>query len=417
MISVAVSVADASVQSSAITNAVIGANSTINASGSAILVSAESANHTKARTEGNSFGLADITAMVTDAETAGPTRAGLDGVVTLAGTVTVTATSDNDALAQTESLGIGLLQVTVTGAGALINDTAKTEASGLSGSIHATGAIKFSATGNNFAEGFSDAASGGLGAFAINMPSGTVEAPTTARYDGAVTGGTSMEVLAEGTNTAKATAKVLVIGLIAAAGGDAKSKIETTAMTEAVLGGTVNGLSQKLTIKAHSVNRAASGAGGDGGGLADIKIIHPDAISHGGTSARIEGSVGGTHVDPALGTVGDPGALVIEVIAHGDDATTAFVDTFGIGVVAINDSSATAVTDPTVSASLGTGNVTASQSITVLADSDTDADAFADVDEHRDHPQHPGPARRDRQRHAQRSRRSSTAGSCRRARR
>ena len=58
LIAAAVSVADASVGTAATTNAVVGANSTIDVPGAAVLVQSQSANHTFARTEGDGGGLA-----------------------------------------------------------------------------------------------------------------------------------------------------------------------------------------------------------------------------------------------------------------------------------------------------------------------------------------------------------------------
>ena len=122
-----------------------------------------------------------------------------------------------------------------------------------------------------------------------------------------------MTLKADANNTADATSKALTVGAIAAQGGGSEATISDTADVYAVIGPNahVSGLTGKLTVTALSTSLATATSGGDGGGLADIKIIHPDARAEGDTYPELNGSVGTTRVDSALGTVGDAGAFEI----------------------------------------------------------------------------------------------------------
>ena len=378
------SVATARIDGAADVEAVVGSAASLKATG-LIRIEAKlkgTMNKATAKVTSDAFGGIAIGAMIADASVDGGVRAELNGHIVDATTVDVLATSDNHASARVEAVAMGVaFSANIAGADARVDG--ETEVLGAStGLIHAGNAITLQAKSNNFAEAFSDAATGGiLAGFSFSKPSATVNGRTKVSYDGDVTGGTSLTVKADGKNGADATSKAITVGIISAQGGGSEAGIGDGADVQATVGSNadINGLTGKLTVTALSENLATAQSGGDGGGFADIKIIHPNASDDADTTAELLGDVGGTHIDAALGTVGDAGAVEIEVSAHGDDRTVAKVDTFGIGVVAIGASSATALTQPTISATLGSGHVTATNDVFVVADSQTDADAFAEA--------------------------------------
>ncbi len=341
-----------------------------------------SANLASSSVDSLSTGLISAGVLKSNAIVRGAVIAAMDGDILSADTLDVIASGDNDAIAAAAAASLAGFDVTVAGAHAEVTSDATTEVRGGSAaSIHTTNAINLKATGNNFARAASDAATGALFSLAVDSPEAVVNGATKVVYDGSVTGGTSMTLWADGTNTVESESKVLTGAAIAIQGGTSEATVDDGADTSAILNGNVGTgvLSQKLTVKATSLNRATAVSGGDGGGIATIQVIRPSAVDRADTIAELNGSVGSTHVDPAVGTVGDAGAAEIEVSAHGDDGTLAKVDTFGIGVLAVAASSATSETTTEVRAKLGSGNVTATQNVSVVADSHTDADAFTHV--------------------------------------
>jgi hypothetical protein len=320
-------------------------------------------NHAEANAVGNSFGLISAGVLVTTARMEGDVQAKMDGTINDATSLTVKAYSHNKAVASTVSKGLGGFTVSMGAAEASV--TGATESTGV-GSIYVSGNILFDAHSDNKAEASSDVGTGGLlGAFTYNAPTATVGALTRAEFNGTVTGGDQMSVKANATNTAESKANVFSVSLLfAAKAGDADATISDSADTKAIIGSSasINGLSQKLLVEARSVNLADAKAGGKGGaGFADITAMNPHASDYADTLAELKGDVGTTHTDPVLGTVGDAGAFTIEVAAHGDDRTVAKVDTFGVGLLAVSTSTATSYTEPQVTATIGTGNITATR--------------------------------------------------------
>ena len=347
---------------------------------------AKGSNTNKARADidSDSFGGFTGGAYIGDATIKGAVRAELSGSITTDTTVDAKATSSNDARSTIKAFSISGFGASIAGAGAEITSDAETEVFGTSaGSIDAGGAIHLTATSVNYTNAFSDAATGGiLAGISISLPEATVNAATRVEFGGDVTDGDSMEIKADATNTADASSKAITVsGLIAASGGGSEATVGNGADTEAIVNSSssINGIQGNLVVTAVATNRAIAKSGGKGGGGIDIKIIHPEATASGDTTAALNGNVGTTTTDPVLGTVGIAGAFDIEVSARANDSTLAKVDTFGIGIVAVSASSATALTAPTVAAKLGSGHVTATNDVLVFADSQTDADAFADA--------------------------------------
>ncbi|MFN2609691.1 MAG: hypothetical protein ABR507_02275, partial [Actinomycetota bacterium] len=329
-------------------------------------------------------GVITVGATFASAQVNSAVRARMDGKIKSSNSVDILATSVNTANSTLNTFGLALgVGVAIAGAEALIGSSATTEVIGTpTPSITSDGAIKMWAKSTNTATATSDTITGGLLAgFNISEPDATISAPTNAQYDGAVTKGTSFDLEAFSTNTSSATENGIAGSIgISANGGAADALIDSNAATSSSIGsgGNINGLSQKLTVKSTSANKATAKASGKSiallGGLA---FVDPTATDNAPTSAALSGSVGTTHLDPVLGTVGDPGAFDIEVSAFADDRTVASVESLTVGILAFGASSAKATTNPNVSASLGSGNVTATNNIDVLSNSLTDADAFA----------------------------------------
>ncbi|MEO6494544.1 MAG: hypothetical protein ABIP99_17070 [Ilumatobacteraceae bacterium] len=338
-------------------------------------------NHAKGIIDSASVaGLADLKAFVAVGQVLNETRATLDGAVTAAANVIVRADAHNTSETDIMTGSVALLSLAIGASDSKIS--AGTVASG-SGSIAAPGAdVSFTAVSVNVSTAKSNVMTGGiLLGVAVSAPTADISAPTRAQWDGTVTAGRNMTVEANATNTVTATLKVLATGLGSVTGGSADANITDAAVTSAIVGSSakISGLTQKLFVYAHAVNRATAVAGGKGFGGVSISVIFPSAVDNAITKAELNGDVGTTHIDPAVGVVGDAGALTVEVKAIGDDATNASVDSLSIGLVAVSASTAEANTQSQVMATLGGGKVTATQDVIVVAQALTDADSYANA--------------------------------------
>ena len=375
--------ASAKVTGDAYIRAIAEAGSSLGSTG-AITIKAQTqgdGNHAKGIIDSASFaGLADLKAFVAIGQVLGETRATLDGIVTAATNVTVRADAHNTAETDIMTASVALASLAIGSSDSRVS--AGTIASG-SGSIAVAGAdISFTAVSVNLSTAKSNVMTGGLLlGVAVSAPTADVSAPTRAQWDGTVTAGRNMTIEADATNTVKATLKVLATGLGSVTGGAADAKITNTTVTSAIVGSSakISGLSQKLLVYAHALNRATAVAGGKGFGAVSISVIYPSAVDQAITKAEVDGDVGTTHTDPAVGVVGDAGALTIEVKAIGDDATNSSVDSLSIGLVAVSTSTAEARTESQVLATLGGGKVTATQDVIVVAQALTDADSYANA--------------------------------------
>ncbi|GAB3043216.1 hypothetical protein GCM10027052_26710 [Parafrigoribacterium mesophilum] len=330
--------------------------------------------------DGVSGGLIDLKAMIALADVDNEVRATMDGAITAATSVEVSANAHATAQARVLTAAVALVSLAVGIAHAEI--TSAVSATG-AGSIAAPGAdVSITATSVNSATAVSNVMTVSLFAgIAVGAPIATIGAPTVARWDGTVTAAKNLTIEASGTNTVDATLIAIAAGLAGVNGGVANADISTAAVTAAIVGdpAEISGVTGKLVLYAHARNRATAASGGVAFGGVSISTVSPTATDKAVTKAELNGDVGTTHIDPAVGRVGDAGALVIEVKAIGDDATNARVDSFSAGILAVNASTAEANTAPTVSATLGGGEVTAAQSLTVFAQSLTDADSFANA--------------------------------------
>ncbi|WP_203230655.1 calcium-binding protein [Agromyces humi] len=327
-----------------------------------------------------SGGLIDLKAMIALADVDNEVRASMNGAITSAGLVQVTANAHGTAEARVLTAAVALASLAVGIAHAEVTSAVSSTGAG---SIAASGAdVSFIATSVNSATAVSNVMTiGAFAGIAVGAPIATIAASTTARWDGTITAARNVTIEADAANTVYAKLNAVAAGLAGVNGGEATAKITNATVTSAIVGdpAEISGVTQKLMLYAHAVNRATAVSGGIAAGGVSISTVSPTAIDQAVTKAELDGDVGTTHIDPAVGKVGDAGALLVEVKAIGDDATNASVDSFSAGILAVNASTAEANTAPTVSARLGGGEVTATQTLTVLAQSLTDADSFANA--------------------------------------
>ncbi len=149
------------------------------------------------------------------------------------------------------------------------------------------------------------------------------------------------------------------------------------AYTNALIGGDANlghlngGVASigSINVIADGHNTASATASSEGGGLITLSIVLPEAVDFGTTSAEIDGNVGTG--------VGIAGAGTISVGANSSDYTTSSVTSASGGLAALSDSEANSDTEAQTTAQFGGGNVAATGDITLSAQSSTDSDSNA----------------------------------------
>jgi len=342
-----------------------------------------------------------------------PVTAEMGGKVMSAGSVVIDANGASDVEADTQSLNIGGVSFSADLSDAQVNSTATTQAlvdQGASASTtrSATGScgadagtdICVEATSANTANAFSDGATIGLIAVGAGLPTAIVDAGTKAYYDGSVGTASGVTVIANSANSADATSSVLSAGLVGADGSLAQACIgqqtgngpdycqSDSAFTDAIVGpdaqlGQLNGtspsISGQVTVSAQATNDATASSSGSAFGLVSVSVTDPTAADYGSTEAELLGNVGSRHIGPNHTWVGDAGAGAVLVTATAGDITQGQVSTEGGGLVAASASTATASTNPLVTAELGGGHVTATGNVTVLGTSHTDAGAYSNA--------------------------------------
>ena len=221
----------------------IGSGASITVSGAVTVDAGQtSANTATSNLDRKAGGAIDAGVLVSEASIHAGVLAQMDGDVD-AGSLSVTADGDNTATATTSMVGGGALSF--TGAGTLANvgtdeddgPDAKVEARvGSSSLIDLGGTLTVGATSANTATATSSAASGGIVAATVNLPTATVSGATIAAFDGDVTDASQISIGATSNNTATATPIVITAGLIAAAGTEADADVTEDADTLASVG-------------------------------------------------------------------------------------------------------------------------------------------------------------------------------------
>jgi len=202
--------------------------------------------------------------------------------------------------------------------------------------------------------------------------------------DGDITGGTGITVKAIAGNEARSVVTYVGGGIIEVSGTSADSEISDGADTDAIVGSSaqISSPSAAIVVSATSNNFAKATAKSTGGGAIDVRLIETEATSDADTSAKLLGDVGSTTTgfgpDGVSGTVGVAGAASVNVTALASDRTHATLESTGGGLIAIQPSKAYAKTNPTVAAAFGSGHITATGDVTLVAESHSDADANTD---------------------------------------
>src|SRR5262249_52045351 len=154
--------------------------------------------------------------MLAEASVAGGASAQLDGDVLSSSQITVGADGLNTAEAHTEADSVSLIVGIGAGSTAAVTDQANVEAgAGASDSLTTTGPLLVDAEGKNTATSDSTMGSGAILVGAVGGSlSAIVAGAVRAELDGDVFGATSVDVLANGSNTATSSALAISVGLI-----------------------------------------------------------------------------------------------------------------------------------------------------------------------------------------------------------
>ena len=324
--------------------------------------------------------------MASKASVGGEVQVTFDGDVLGADAVTINADGTSLAETDTEATAIGGGFGAAGGAAvADVTSDADVEAVvGSSASFNARGVVTIHADSDLDADAFSDVAGGALlFGFSITKPQATVAGRTRAQLDGDVTGASEFIIRATSDNDALARAEVFSGGGISVRVAGTDASVTSSADTDVIVGSTsaINIGTGVVRVEVGSTNTASGIATGSGGGAIDVSVVSPSADLQAGTSASVTGTIGsttpGTGPDGQPITIGVAGALRVLISVQSDDVTVASVDTSGGGIIAVSPSSATALTSPEVSMTLG-GIIVASQDIDAHLLAKTDADGFAD---------------------------------------
>ena len=301
------------------------------------------------------------------------------------GAITVEAIGTQRAIANTDVLSVGL-GLSISGAGALaeITSAADVEALNESGTLTSNGDIIIKAFGTQIATTRSQMATGGLLAGGVSLPTAKIGAGVKALANSNVPSGDSLQVLATADRDATATAQAFALGLGALNAQDSLAEITGDAVTEATIGsGATVDIDGFVTVHALANNSAYAEAKAVTIGIAvSVTTVEPVANTYASTSANINGSIGtttpGVGPDGVPGTVGVAGATNIDVLASAVDRAHAVVKSTTIGIISVDPSNADARTQPTVSAQFGSGNITGSGFVSLVAESLTDTDSDTD---------------------------------------
>ena len=337
-------------------------------------------------TEISSVGVAVSVAIAASvASYSGAFRAKLNGDVFASGAITVEAIGTQRASASTDVLSVGL-GLSISGAGALaeITSAADVEALNESGTLSSNGDIIIKAFGTQIATTRSQMATGGLLAGGVSLPTAKIGGTVKALANSNVTDGDSLQVLATADRDATATAQAFALGLGALNAQDSLAEITSSAATEATIGsGATVDIDGFVTVHALANNSAYAEAKAITIGIAvSVTTVEPVANTYGSTSANINGSIGttvaGVGPDGVAGTIGVAGATNIDVLASAVDRAHSVVKSTTVGIISVDPSNADARTEPTVSAQFGSGNITGSGFVSLVAESLTDTDSDTD---------------------------------------
>ena len=288
----------ADITNNAVTQASIGAGTKITLSG-ALNVNATANDQAEASAQGGAGGVfVAVSVMKPEAYVRAATQAVMDGNVLAASSVSITAHAVNNAEAENSSVNVsGLASLGFMGAIAEVTAEADVVAKvDNGGSVATTGALVVQASGVNTATSQSDLGSGAIGLSISNSSlQAIVAGAVLAEYDGAVTAAGSVMVLAIGNNSAKAEALEVTVGVLAAVGGEnGLAEVTSDASVVALVGSTakLTAAGASIDVQANGTNSATASAlvVAVGGAVAVSKAV-PTALVGGGVQAELDGTV------------------------------------------------------------------------------------------------------------------------------
>ena len=364
-------VADATIGTGAVTNALIDASSTIAAAG-AIEVLATSDNNATANIPGGGGGLISVNIMVPTALVEGATKAHLDGDVTGGTTLLVRSRTSNTASATSHVVSIGVLG----GGVGITSDAEVTAAATSEASVGSTADVVLSGnatiqadqTADNSATATANGTSTGLISGGIYQTKAIVAGAVLAAVDGSITSA-GLTVNADGDNTAVSTTTSFGIGGISFSGAGALAQITSAGDVTARTGSTASAHGP-VSVTATSLNTATAKSDAASGGLAfSLAVNMPTAKVGGATLAQFNGDA--------------DNATSVVVQATSANTATATADIFSAGLIG---SGAGASSDAEITSDASTQALVGSTSsieapgvgVLILATSASHATAVAD---------------------------------------
>jgi hypothetical protein len=314
----------ATITADAATQALVGSTAQVAAGGGAVMVGATGSNTATATANGGGAALLHVAAMLPSATIAAAVRAAVSGNVLNAGGVTVSATAP--ARTATANLTVGNDGV-VSGDGGkatadVSGDIEAYVAPGVTidspqGLVHVTAGTGTSGTGTQ-ANATAKGGSGGAVTVAALLADATIEG-TTRAYVGEGAQVTAAEIQVDATNTHKATATNLAVGVGVLAGGGGDVTAKNSGNVEAYVGpkGTVTPgvaptnlqVNGNLKVDATSSQAAISQSNGGAGAFGVAVTVMIGEASALGTTSAFVGD--GTHIS-GIGGAAMPGNLEVK---------------------------------------------------------------------------------------------------------
>ncbi|HTZ07380.1 MAG TPA: hypothetical protein VMB53_16710, partial [Gaiellaceae bacterium] len=372
---------DSEVTASADTNATVGTGTLFSLG--AITVTSTSTNTATATSDAANGGLVAGGVNVPTAKVAGGTKAELGATVTNGTTLDVTATGTNVATADTSLISIGIFAGGGAAADAEVTAAADVDALvDASADITVSGDITITATGINTATATPSSAALSAISIVVLLPTAKVGGATLATMDGTIENGQSLTVLAQGQDTAIATADIDNFGLLGAGTGvNADAEILTGAdITASVASGASITVGFDVLVEATIINNcerqkkctppgnlAQAHITSTGGGFIDAGIYFAQALDGGAVKARLDGDV--------------LSSTSIAVTAIGKSTADGSSSSFGLGAFTVSvaevDAEVTSAAD--TNATAGTGTLTSTGFVAVEASAQNVATAFTDA--------------------------------------
>ena len=315
----------------------------------AVTVRATASNLVEADAPGGAAGGVAISIIVADAQLSGHTTTDVEGGFTNANGITISAIADNTATATTTIFGVAVIGLSGGVAVATIQSGADIETTVGSGATldGGSGAVVVEAKTRNAGNQANATAQGGtaglLFAGTLFVGVATIDASVEAHMNGQVTGGSSLDVNANGVNDAEAHTIAGAVSLGGALAGsvsyaniasDAHVVADAASTAEIVIG-------ESSTVEATGTNTANATSEVISFGLISLGVSVPTSTIGASTTAGYDGSV--------------TGGSGLTVKATGADTATVDSKPIAIGLVAGNGAAADAEITNTAQVDAGVG--------------------------------------------------------------